>query len=129
MNKFTKRVPKQKLYIEYVRSLNGLLHLTEKEILLVTELIKLDINYIKLKGIPKNIVNTQNRKYIQNAIGVSKDNLSRAIKKLKLKGLLIHDEERGEITVNPALVPNIINDRVQITLIIKTGEYDESTSG
>jgi hypothetical protein len=129
MNKFTKRVPKQKLYIEYVRSLNGLLHLTEKEILLVTELIKLDINYIKLKGIPKNIVNTQNRKYIQNAIGISKDNLSRAIKKLKLKGLLIHDKERGEITVNPALVPNIINDRVQITLIIKTGEYDESTSG
>lgn len=107
MNKFTKRVPKHKLYIEYVRSLNGLLHLTEKEILLVSELIKLDVNYIKLKGIPKNIVNTTNRKYIQNAIGISKDNLSRAIKKLKLKGLLIHNKERGEIIVNPALIPNI----------------------
>ena len=119
MNKFIKSVKRSKLYQEYIRSINGLLNLTEKEILVLTEIIQLDVSYVKLTGIPKNVVNTVNRRYLISKLGISKENLSRMIRILKNKQLLIANSDSGEIIVNRALIPDIINDRIQVTMIIK----------
>lgn len=125
MNKFIKSVKRSKLYQEYIRSINGLLNLTEKEILVLTEIIQLDVSYVKLTGIPKNVVNTVNRRYLISKLGVSKENLSRMIRILKNKQLLIANSDSGEIIVNRALIPDIINDRIQVTMIIKIDKNDK----
>lgn len=39
MNKLVKRVPRAKLYSEFLKSLNGILDLTERELELLDELI------------------------------------------------------------------------------------------
>lgn len=125
MNKFIKSVKRSKLYQEYIRSINGLLNLTEKEILMLTEIIQLDVSYVKLTGIPKNVVNTVNRRYLISKLGISKENLSRMIRILKNKQLLIANSDSGEIIVNRALIPDIINDRIQVTMIIKIDKNDK----
>lgn len=125
MNKFIKSVKRSKLYQEYIRSMNGLLNLTEKEILVLTEIIQLDVSYVKLTGIPKNVVNTVNRRYLISKLGISKENLSRMIRILKNKQLLIANSDSGEIIVNRALIPDIINDRIQVTMIIKIDKNDK----
>lgn len=125
MNKFIKSVKRSKLYQEYIRSINGLLNLTEKEILVLTEIIQLDVSYVKLTDIPKNVVNTVNRRYLISKLGISKENLSRMIRILKNKQLLIANSDSGEIIVNRALIPDIINDRIQVTMIIKIDKNDK----
>lgn len=125
MNKFIKSVKRSKLYQEYIRSINGLLNLTEKEILVLTEIIQLDVSYVKLTGIPKNVVNTVNRRYLISKLGISKENLSRMIRILKNKQLLIANSDSSEIIVNRALIPDIINDRIQVTMIIKIDKNDK----
>lgn len=125
MNKFIKSVKRSKLYQEYIRSINGLLNLTEKEILVLTEIIQLDVSYVKLTSIPKNVVNTVNRRYLISKLGISKENLSRMIRILKNKQLLIANSDSGEIIVNRALIPDIINDRIQVTMIIKIDKNDK----
>ena len=125
MNKFIKSVKRSKLYQEYIRSINGLLNLTEKEILVLTEIIQLDVSYVKLAGIPKNVVNTVNRRYLISKLGISKENLSRMIRILKNKQLLIANSDSGEIIVNRALILDIINDRIQVTMIIKIDKNDK----
>lgn len=119
MNKLVKTVPNTDLYIEFLKSLNGILGLTEREIELMAVFIKLDIEYPKLPGLNKNVANTINRKYIINSMHVTRDNLSRYIKRFREKGLLVTGKAEDELMVNKILIPEIIADRVQITIILK----------
>lgn len=119
MNKLVKTVPNTDLYIEFLKSLNGILGLTEREIELMAVFIKLDIEYPKLPGLNKNVANTINRKYIINSMHVTRDNLSRYIKRFREKGLLVAGKAEDELMVNKILIPEIIADRVQITIILK----------
>jgi len=122
MNKLVKTVPNTDLYIEFLKSLNGILGLTEREIELMAVFIKLDIEYPKLPGLNKNVANTINRKYIINSMHVTRDNLSRYIKRFREKGLLVAGKAEDELMVNKILIPEIIADRVQITITIETNK-------
>lgn len=122
MNKLVKTVNKDDLITEFLTSLNGILRLTDRELELMAELIRLDINYNKLPNEHKNIANRQNRKYIIQTLGITKDNLSRYIKAFKEKGILIAGPAEDELSVNKALIPEIIGDRVQVTIIIRIHE-------
>ena len=119
MNKLVKTVNKDDLITEFLTSLNGILRLTDRELELMAELIRLDINYNKLPNGHKNIANRQNRKHIIQTLGITKDNLSRYIKAFKEKGILIAGPAEDELSVNKALIPEIIGDRVQVTIIIR----------
>lgn len=119
MNKLVKTVNKDDLITEFLTSLNGILRLTDRELELMAELIRLDINYNKLPNKHKNIANRQNRKHIIQTLGITKDNLSRYIKAFKEKGILIAGPAEDELSVNKALIPEIIGDRVQVTIIIR----------
>lgn len=119
MNKLVKQVNKTDLYKEFLTSLNGVLQLTDRELELMTTLVELDVNYKKLPGHSKNVINTENRKYIRQKLGITPDNLSRYIGRFKEKGLLVQGKVEDEITVNKAIIPEIIGDRVQITLILR----------
>lgn len=119
MNKLVKKVSKTDLYKEFLKSLNGILDLTNRELELLAMFIDLDINTPKLPNISKNVISAENRKYIKRTLGITPDNLSRYIAKFKSQGILVKGEIEDEVKVNKVLIPEIIGDRVQITIILR----------
>ena len=119
MNKLVKTVKKTDLYREFLKSLDGVLQLTTREQDIMVLLIELDVNTPKLPGYSKNVISTENRRYLRNATGITSDNLSRYIGNLKDKGLIIQGKADDEWMVNPALIPEVISDRVQVTIILR----------
>ena len=119
MNKLVKSVKKADLYREFLKSLNGILQLTDRELDLMVLLIDLDINTPKVPGYSKNVISTENRKYLKASTGITNDNLSRYLGKLKDKGLIVKGKVDDEWMVNQALIPEIIGDRVQITIVLR----------
>ena len=124
MNKLVKTVSNDQLIPEFLRALNGILRLTDRELELMTTLIKLDMSYVKNPNSNKNVANRQNRKYIIENLGITKDNLSRYIKSFKEKGILKAGPAEDELCVNKALIPEIIGDRLQLTIILRIKEND-----
>ena len=118
MNKLVKSIPYSNLYSEFLLSLNGILQLTNRELELLTMLLDLDINYKKVPNHGKNIINKNNRKLIRSILGITPDNLSRYFGKFKERGILIKGSADDEIFLNKALIPEIIKDRVQVTIIL-----------
>lgn len=119
MNKLVKVVTKKDLIKEFLVALNGILKLTDREIDVLSIMVELTITYSNIPDIANDIVSTDNRKYIIHNTNVTKDNLSRYIKSFKEKGILFKDNMRNIWNVNTALIPEIINDRIQITIVIK----------
>lgn len=127
MNKLVKTVSKTVLYKEFLKSLNGILDLTDRELELLATFIDIDINTPKLPNISKNVISTENRKYIRKILGITPDNLSRYITKFKNQGILVKGRVEDEVMVSKALVPEIIGDRVQVTIVLRISK-DESGS-
>lgn len=122
MNKLVKTVNKGNLYYEYLNALNGILQLTNRELELLTKFVELDVNFTPKPGVSKNVANTDNRRMIKSTMGITPDNLSRYISKFKKEGLLVQGKAEDELVVNKILIPEIIKDRVQITLILRVNE-------
>lgn len=122
MNKLVKAVSKDNLNYEFLRSLNGILQLTDRELELLHKLVELDINFNSALGYSKNVASTENRKLIRKVLGITPDNLSRYLTKFKKEGLLVQGKAEDELVVNKILIPELIKDRVQITIILKTNE-------
>ena len=125
MNKLVKSVSKTDLLKEFLKSLNGILDLTDRELELLATFINLDVNTPKLPNIHKNVISTENRKYIKRTLGITPDNLSRYISKFKSQGILMKGKAEDEVFVNKALIPEIIGDRVQITVILKVKKDED----
>lgn len=119
MNKLVKTIDKKDLYFEFLTSLNGILQLTNREMELLTVLMNIDVNTPKLPDYTKNIISAENRKYIKATLGITKDNLSRYIGRFKDKGIIVKGRADDEWLINPALIPEIIGDRVQMSIILK----------
>ena len=121
MNKFVKtNIDRNDLVEEYIKSINGILKLTRKELDLLVELIVLDIYYDESNGEPKNIANTKNRKHLMSQLKMTRDNLSTYIKRLRTKGLLVK-EGPDKLYVRKELKPVVIGkNTVQVILILKT---------
>lgn len=122
MNKLVKLVKPDTLIFEFLRSLNGILNITEREMELLSKLIELDMKYDPTLDESKNVISTRNRKIVMQELGITADNLSRYIKKFKKKGILVNGKADDEVFVNKALIPEIIKDRVQLTLIFKISD-------
>lgn len=119
MNKLVKTVIKDDLIKEFLTALNGILQLTSRELELLITLVQLDSKKDKHAEDSKNITNKENRKYIRKTLGITPDNLSRYFAKFKKEGILIDGKGDEEVYINKALIPEIIGDRVQITVILK----------
>ena len=125
MNKLVKTVSRTDLYGEFLNSLNGILKLTDRELELLTTFIDIDVNTPKLPNVRKNVISTENRKYIKRTLGITSDNLSRYIAKFKQQGILRVGKADDEVMVSKALIPEIIGDRVQITIILKVNKDED----
>lgn len=119
MNKLVKTVTNDTLILDFLKSLNGILNITNREMELLAKLVEMDMKYDPSPLENKNVVSTKNRKIIMADLKLTPDNLSRYIKRFKEKGILVKGIADDEISVNKALIPEIIKDRVQLTLIFK----------
>ena len=120
MNKLVKTVDKQQLAREFLLSLNGILKLTEKQINILLFLIKINPTLEIVDDCPESIISNRIRKLICKEVGVTQDNLCRHLTQFKQKGLIIPSKyDRKVFELNKAIIPELINDRVQITVILK----------
>jgi hypothetical protein len=124
MNKLVKTVRKDALCEEFSKVMNGILNLTNKELLILTKIIQYDMYGVFDESEGKHLVNTGFRKVLMDEVRVSSYNLSRYIGKFKDKKILIRSKTDGNLLLNPALVPEIIGDRLQITIIIRIKDED-----
>ena len=119
MNKFIKTISEDKLCYEFVKSLNGILDLTDRELRVFSVLMRLQIRDIELKLTRVSVDRKENRKFMERECGISRENLSRYISLYKRKGLLIKNIY-GDTLVYMPLIPDIIGSKtVQISLILK----------
>lgn len=125
MNKLVKNIPISDLYQEFLASINGILGLTTRELQLLRLLIDMDLEDSKLPRPKRNLTDAESRKYICKQIRLTPDNLCRYIQKFRSKGILIQNKVKDEETINRILVPEIIGDRVQITIILKVNKDED----
>lgn len=120
MNKLVKTIPSSDLVPEFLNMLNGILNLTKRELDALVEIIKINANSPK----NENVVNASIRKQICKNTNLSLENLARYIVRFKKKGILVNGKSEGSIQLNKAIVPEIIGNRVQITIILKLEDKD-----
>lgn len=121
MNKLIKKVSKDNLYSEYLKAMNGILHMTDREIELMSMLIDFDLAYDKSCDEPKNVISRENRKVIREKLGITSDNLSRYFTRFRREGFLVSKKD-GSVSVNKMLIPEIIRDRIQVAVILYVAE-------
>jgi hypothetical protein len=123
MNKFVKTISADTVGYEFLKSLNGLLELTDRELEVLSIFLAIHLNGFKTKAKYKSIDCTENRKAIMQSTGITRDNMSRYVKSFRDKGIFIYNGERLEL--NKAITPVIIGGKtVQTTLILKIVENE-----
>lgn len=124
MNKLIKTIPSEKLSIEFLRSLNGLLGLTDRELSILSTFLTIHLESVKSKKPKKAIDCTENRKTVMEKENITKDNLCRYIQTFKSNKLMTIDQD-GLLVINKALIPIVIgNKTIQITMLLKLKEND-----
>ena len=72
------------------------------------------------------VLSANNRKYIEKETGITQDNQSRYYKKFKDLGYLVRGKIDRQWLVNQILLPQVIKDRVQLTIILRINEDDNN---
>lgn len=107
---------KDNLYQQYLRAINGVLGLTDKEIAIVAELI---VRHLQLPQEMDGLLRSQvlfsaeNRKQIQNKMGISQANFNNYIASLRAKNAIL--ESNGYKEVNSNIVPSLVQGRIVIS--------------
>ena len=126
MNKFAKTVERSSIYIEYLRSLNGLLRLTERELTILAKIIELNPDATN-ENEYRNVVSLPVRRKIIKEANINKTNLSKFIGGFIKNKILIRDVITGSTHLNKAVVPVIEDGQVIIQMIIKIKDGNNST--
>lgn len=117
MNKFILHTNLDNLYKDYLLAINYVLHLTERQIDVLALLMYIDDNHEKFTVKTKDVISTECRRFICDTLGILNCNLSAYIKHFRKKNI-IQSHKRSNF-INRTLMPLIIKDRLQVTLIIK----------
>ena len=127
MNKLVKQVKKEDLYSEFLKALNGIIVLPKRELQLLTLLVRLQMEPQLSNNDPETgVLSANNRKYIEKETGITQDNQSRYYKKFKDLGYLVRGKIDRQWLVNQILLPQVIKDRVQITIILRINEGNDN---
>ena len=127
MNKLVKQIKKEDLYSEFLKALNGIIDLPKRELQLLTLLVRLQMEPQLSNNDPETgVLSANNRKYIEKETGITQDNQSRYYKKFKDLGYLVRGKIDRQWLVNQILLPQVIKDRVQITIILRINEDDNN---
>ena len=121
MNKYLKKIKPKSKYREFLKVLNGNLHLTDRELDVMSLLLKLDREWEPFEGHGvKNIVSTANRKYIMRETRITKNNLTKYIRDLRNRGLLYTNSEGGT-EVSPMFLPKETGNIIEVVFTLDFG--------
>ena len=124
MKAYKKKVKKDNLYKEYVTILNGLIQLSGKELEVFSLLLQIYIEQKPLLGRKQDILSTDNRRLIMAETNINKNNLSKYIAVLKLKGLILQDDNGHYI--NNMFIPDIDKNILETLFILEINDKNES---
>lgn len=115
MNQYLKKVKDKNKYREFIKVLNGLLQLSDREVEVLSLLVKLDAEWPI--DFHKNVLSTDSRKYVMSTTKVNKNNLTKYVTKFKSKGIL---DSTGYNTwgINNMFVPNTEDNKMEIKFIL-----------
>lgn len=120
MNKLVKQINKNELCTEFLKALNGIIDLPKRELQLLTLLVRLQMEPQLSNNNPEDgVISAVNRKYVEKETGITPDNQSRYFKKFKDLGYLVKGKVDRQWLVNQILIPQVIKDRVQLTVILR----------
>lgn len=100
MNRYYKKTRHPNKFREFIRVLNGIWQLTERESDLLAYLMELDANWSPDSVIVKHLLSTDSRKWIMKESGMHKSNLSLYSRTLKDKKIIIVND-KGNVLLNP----------------------------
>jgi len=118
MNKLIKEVAPESINREFIKCLNGILELTNREVDILESLMVIESDMDSGKMKKDSLDSRDSRKEVMRITGVSGENLTRYTNTLKAKGIL--QTINGRCSLNKAIIPDVIGGKtVQITLILK----------
>lgn len=120
-NRFVKNVNRSEIYLEYLKSINGILKLTNKELDILAKIIELSPDGAD-NSVYRNVISLQLRRTIMRESNTNKANLSKYIGKFIKSKYLILDPLTKAIHINKALVPTIVDGEVSIQFLFKIQE-------
>lgn len=102
---FKRKINKQDFYKVYLKTLNGHLSLTNRELEVLVELCKIQAQHINKEysneQLSKIVFSPSSRKSIRTQLSISPYNLNNIIKVLKAKNVILSIE--NNYTINPSL--------------------------
>lgn len=114
MNKYSKKIKPKNKYREFIRVINGNLHLTDRELEIFALLVQIDTEWKPLFEYDfKNINSTDNRRAVMKESRINRNNLTRYIKSFREREYLVENEQGGLI-VNPLFIPKFDGDRATV---------------
>jgi hypothetical protein len=120
-NQYKKKVKAKNKYREFIKVMNGLLQLSDREAEVLSLLMKLDAEWSPVLNETKDILSTDSRKAIMGETLINKNNLSKYVKLLKDKGLLyLNDRDGYEVT--PIFMPKQTGDYIELLFILDISE-------
>lgn len=118
MNTYHKKIKTKNKYREFIKILNGVLQLTEREIDIVISLFLLEDELGKEHVKKVGLLNTYTRGVLKEREKMSKSNFSKVEHKLREKGVLIY-HRKGSLIINPMFKPIDDEQGVKVTFILE----------
>ena len=118
MKTFHKKIKRKQVYKEYVNILNGNLQLSFREADVFSVLLQLNDEWHNMITTTNNILSTDVRRELMRETRIKKTNLSRYIKGLSSKGILLPTENGGYM-LNELFIPDIQEDSCEIMFILE----------
>lgn len=103
-------VNEENLYYRYLAAINGMLNLSNKEMLVLSEFLRYHMEY----GDAEVAITPVTRKRVQEKFDMSAYNVNNVITNLKKKHALIKLDKT--IVVAPRIVPNLIDSNIIVTI-------------
>jgi len=122
MNRYVKHIKEKNRYIEFLKVLNGNIHLTDREIFTLALLIQIDLDWKPLfEGDYKNVNSTDNRRSVMKEGRLSRHALSGFIRKFRDKGILVENDEKG-LEVDPLFIPSETGKIIEVVFTLDYGK-------
>jgi hypothetical protein len=117
MNKFKKIVSKSSIFYEYLKAINGILDLSDREVQIFSMFMDIDYNWDKCDygNEMKYITCKGAREHIIKNTKLHKGNLSKYIAKFFKKGLFL-STVNSEVFINKGLMPNIEDNSIILNI-------------
>lgn len=103
-------VNEENVYYRYLAAINGMLNLSSKEMLVLSEFLKYHVEYKD----PEVAITTVTRKRVQDKFDMSAYNVNNVITSLKKKNALVKQDK--SLIITPTIIPKLVNGNIIVTM-------------